>query len=93
MYDSMNALLKTMESMKSDVSGVKGGLANLDQARGNRQCEPETDRGAIDTGACRSAGGHGQTTVMIPYLQTARDAVTVLTATHRRFPIRGRYAG
>ena len=30
----MNALLKTMESMKSDVSGVKGGLANLDQARG-----------------------------------------------------------
>ncbi|MFQ8842059.1 MAG: hypothetical protein ACLR8P_15230 [Clostridium fessum] len=34
MYDSMNALLKTMESMKSDVSGVKGGLANLDQARG-----------------------------------------------------------
>ncbi len=34
MYDSMNALLKTMESMKSDVSSVKGGLANLDQARG-----------------------------------------------------------
>ena len=58
MYDSMNALLKTMESMKSDVSSVKGGLANLDQARGTVSANRKQIE-ALSTGACRSAGGHG----------------------------------
>lgn len=76
MYDSMNALLKTMESMKSDVSGVKGGLANLDQARGivsanRKQIEVLSTQALADLQAVTD-----QTTVMIPYLQTARDAVT-----------------
>ena len=76
MYDSMNALLKTMESMKSDVSGVKGGLANLDQARGpvsanRKQIEALSTQALADLQAVTD-----QTTVMIPYLQTARDAVT-----------------
>lgn len=76
MYDSMNALLKTMESMKSDVSGVKGGLANLDQARGTvsanrKQIEALSTQALADLQAVTD-----QTTVMIPYLQTARDAVT-----------------
>ena len=76
MYDSMNALLKTMESMKSDVSGVKGGLANLDQARGTvsanrKQIEVLSTQALADLQAVTD-----QTTVMIPYLQTARDAVT-----------------
>lgn len=76
MYDSMNALLKTMESMKSDVSGVKGGLANLDQARGTvsanrKQIEALSTQALSDLQAVTD-----QTTVMIPYLQTARDAVT-----------------
>ena len=75
MYDSMNALLKTMESM-SDVSGVKGGLANLDQARGTvsanrKQIEALSTQALADLQAVTD-----QTTVMIPYLQTARDAVT-----------------
>mgnify|MGYP000605999297 CR=1 FL=1 len=70
MYDSMNALLKTMESMKSDVSGVKGGLANLDQARGTVSANRKQIE-ALSTQALAD-----QTTVMIPYLQTARDAVT-----------------
>lgn len=76
MYDSMNALLKTMESMKSDVSDVKGGLANLDQARGTvsanrKQIEALSTQALADLQAVTD-----QTTVMIPYLQTARDAVT-----------------
>ena len=76
MYDSMNALLKTMEFMKSDVSGVKGGLANLDQARGTvsanrKQIEALSTQALADLQAVTD-----QTTVMIPYLQTARDAVT-----------------
>ena len=76
MYDSMNALLKTMESMKSDVSGVKGGLANLDQARGTvsanrKQIEALSTQALADLQAVTD-----QTTDMIPYLQTARDAVT-----------------
>ena len=76
MYDSMNALLKTMESMKSDVSGVKGGLANLDQARGTvsanrKQIEALSTQALSDLQAVTD-----QTMVMIPYLQTARDAVT-----------------
>ena len=76
MYDSMNALLKTMESMKSDVSGVKSGLANLDQARGTvsanrKQIEALSTQALADLQAVTD-----QTTVMIPYLQTARDAVT-----------------
>ena len=76
MYDSMNALLKTMESMKSDVSGVKGGLANLDQARGTvsanrKQIEALSTQALADLQAVTD-----QTTVMIPYLQTARDAET-----------------
>ena len=76
MYDSMNTLLKTMESMKSDVSGVKGGLANLDQARGTvsanrKQIEALSTQALADLQAVTD-----QTTVMIPYLQTARDAVT-----------------
>ena len=76
MYDSMNALLKTMESMKSDVSGVKGGLANLAQARGTvsanrKQIEALSTQALADLQAVTD-----QTTVMIPYLQTARDAVT-----------------
>ena len=76
MYDSMNELLKTMESMKSDVSSVKGGLANLDQARGTvsanrKQIEALSTQALTDLQAVTD-----QTTVMIPYLQTARDAVT-----------------
>ena len=76
MYDSMNALLKTMESMKSAVSGVKGGLANLDPARGTvsanrKQIEALSTQALADLQAVTD-----QTTVMIPYLQTARDAVT-----------------
>ena len=76
MYDSMNALLKTLEFMKSDVSGVKGGLANLDQARGTvsanrKQIEALSTQALADLQAVTD-----QTTVMIPYLQTARDAVT-----------------
>ena len=65
-----------MESMKSDVSGVKGGLANLDQARGTvsanrKQIEALSTQALADLQAVTD-----QTTVMIPYLQTARDAVT-----------------
>lgn len=62
--------------MKSDVSGVKGGLANLDQARGTvsanrKQIEALSTQALADLQAVTD-----QTTVMIPYLQTARDAVT-----------------
>lgn len=59
MYDSMNALLKTMESMKPDVSGVKGGLANLDQARGTVSANRKQIEALSTQGARRSAGGHG----------------------------------
>ena len=71
MYDSMNALLKTMESMKSDVSGVKGGLANLHDQR----VEPSVpQRKRIRRSrhrrlyVCRQSPD--QTTVMIPRVAT-----------------------
>ena len=86
MYDSMNALLKTMESMKSDVSSVKGGLANLDQARGTvsanrKQIEALSTQALADLQAVTD-----QTTVMIPYLQTARDAVTDINSNTQALP-------
>lgn len=76
MYDSMNALLKTMESMKSDVSGVKGGLANLDQARGTVSANRKQIEALLTQALADLQAVTDQTTVMIPYLQTARDAVT-----------------
>ncbi len=76
MYDSVNELLKTVESMESDVSGVKSGLANLDNARSTvsvnrKQIEALSTQALADLQSVTD-----QTTVMIPYLQTARDAVT-----------------
>lgn len=76
MYDSVDELLKTVESMKSDVSGVKSGLANLDNARSTvsanrKQIEALSTQALADLQSVTD-----QTTVMIPYLQTARDAVT-----------------
>lgn len=76
MYDSVDELLKTVESMKSDVSGVKSGLANLDNARSTvsanrKQIEALSTQALADLQSVTD-----QTTVMIPYLQTAKDAVT-----------------
>ena len=55
---------------------MKGGLANLDRARGTvsanrKQIEALSTQALADLQAVTD-----QTTVMIPYLQTARDAVT-----------------
>ena len=76
MYDSVDELLKTVESMKTDVSGIKGGLANLDNARSSvsanrKQIEALSTQALADLQSVTD-----QTTVMIPYLQTARDAIT-----------------
>lgn len=76
MYDSVDELLKTVESMKTDVSGIKGGLANLDNARSSvsanrKQIETLSTQALADLQSVTD-----QTTVMIPYLQTARDAIT-----------------
>lgn len=76
MYDSVNSLLKTMESMKSDVIEVKGGLNSLDNAReqvsGNRKAlENLSTQALIDLASFTE-----QTTAVIPYLETAQNAVS-----------------
>ena len=76
MYDSVNQLLKTMESMKLDVTKVKGGLSSLDDARatvnGNRkQIESLSTQALADFQSVTE-----QTEVLIPYLETAQTAVS-----------------
>lgn len=76
MYDSMNELLKTMESMKLDVTKIKGGLGSLDNAReqvnGNRkQIETLSTQAVADLQSVTE-----QTAEVIPYLDTAQKAVS-----------------
>lgn len=76
MYDSMNDLLKTMESMKIDVTQLKGGLNSLQNARGEvsknrKQIEALSTRAIAELQSVTE-----QTTVLIPYLETARNAVS-----------------
>ena len=76
MYDSVDELLKTVESMKTDVSGIKGGLANLDNARSNVSANRKQIEALSTQALADLLSVTDQTTVMIPYLQTARDAIT-----------------
>lgn len=76
MYDSMNDLLKTMESMKIDVTQLKGGLNSLQNARGEvsknrKQIEALSTRAIAELQSVTE-----QTAVLIPYLETARNAVS-----------------
>lgn len=76
LYDSMNQLLRSVEAMKPDISQIKDGLGNLEQARGQfsanrKQIEALTTQAVADLKSVAD-----QTTVLIPYLETARNAVT-----------------
>ncbi|WP_294150145.1 hypothetical protein [uncultured Clostridium sp.] len=80
MYDSMNELLRSMEAMKTDVTQVRGGLNSLDNARsqinGNRkQIEALSTQALNDLASVTE-----QTSKVIPYLETARSAVTDINA-------------
>ncbi len=76
MYESMDRLLESMESMRQDVVRVSGGLSDLDQGRsvisGNRkQIEALSTQAIADLNSVTQ-----QTAVLIPYLETAKNAVT-----------------
>ena len=80
MYDSMNQLLRSMEAMKMDVTQVKGGLNSLDDARGQingnrKQIEALSTQARNDRASVTE-----QTSRVIPYLETARNAVTDINA-------------
>ncbi len=80
MYDSMNELLRSMEAMKTDVTQVRGGLSSLDNARGQingnrKQIEALSTQALNDLASVTS-----QTSKVIPYLETARSAVTDINA-------------
>ena len=52
MYDSMNALLKTMESSEVRMFPAwRARLANLDRARGTVSANRKQDRGTFDSTA------------------------------------------
>ena len=76
MYESMDRLLESMESMRQYVVRVSGGLSDLDQGRsvisGNRkQIESLSTQAIADLNSVTQ-----QTAVLIPYLETAKNAVT-----------------
>lgn len=80
MYDSMNELLRSMEAMKTDVTQVRGGLNSLDNARGQingnrKQIEALSTQALNDLASVTE-----QTSKVIPYLETARSAVTDINA-------------
>lgn len=80
MYDSMNQLLRSMEAMKMDVTQVKGGLNSLDDARGQINGNRKLIE-ALSTQALNDlASVTEQTSRVIPYLETARNAVTDINA-------------
>ncbi len=80
MYDSVNELLRSMEAMKTDVTQVRGGLNSLDNARGQingnrKQIEALSTQALNDLASVTE-----QTSKVIPYLETARSAVTDINA-------------
>ncbi len=76
MYESVDQLLEVLESMKGDVSQVKSGLASLDRAREIAS----QNRAAMESSASAALNDLDQmavwTAALVPYLQTARQAVT-----------------
>lgn len=76
MYDSMNALLRTIESTRTDVTEVEGGLGSLESAR----AEISKNRKQIESLSTQAIAElqsvTEQTSVVIPYLETARNAVS-----------------
>ncbi len=76
MYESVDQLLEVLESMKGDVGQVRSGLASLDRAR---EIASE-NRTAMESSASAALNELDQMTVwtaaLVPYLQTARQAVT-----------------
>ncbi len=76
MYDSINELLLTMESMRQDVSQVKGGVDELEQARASINSNRKQIEALSTEAIAQLQGVADQTAVLIPYLQTAQNAVS-----------------
>ena len=80
MYESIDRLLGTLESMRGDVNQMKDGLTALDRAREIAS----QNRSAIESSADAALNELDQMTVwtaaLVPYLQTARQAVTDINA-------------
>lgn len=76
MYDSINGLMKTMESMKIDVSQLKGGLGSLQKARESVSQNRKQIEALSTQAIAEFASVTAQTTVLIPYLEVARNAVS-----------------
>lgn len=76
MYDSINSLMKTMESMKIDVSQLKGGFGSLQKARESVSQNRKQIEALSTQAIAEFASVTSQTAVLIPYLEIARNAVT-----------------
>lgn len=76
MYDSMNQLLRAMESMRGEVSQVQGGLDSLEQARGKINANRKQIESLSTQALSEMQATTDQMAALIPYLKTARDAVT-----------------
>lgn len=75
MYDSMNELLRTMESMKTEVTRVKGGLGSLENARAAANANRKQIENLSTQALSEMQSVTDQTVVLIPYLETAKQAV------------------
>lgn len=76
MYESVDRVLEVLESMKGDAVRMKSGIESLDRAR---EIVSE-NRASLESSASAALGDLEQMTVwtaaLVPYLQTARQAVT-----------------
>ncbi len=80
LYDSMNRLLRSMEETRGDLEEAGKGLGDLDAARG----QINANRSQIEALSAQALSDlqslTDQTAVLIPYLQTAQNAVSDINA-------------
>ena len=80
LYDSMTDLMKSMESMKDDVQEAQSGAEDLQSARSTVNSNRKEIEGLSTEALDEMQAAIDQTNVVIPYLETARDAVMDINA-------------
>ena len=74
LYDSTDAMLATLESMKAGVQAVQGGLNSLEIARGKASGNRTGIENQNDVTIQALSELAAQSQAMVPYLQTTKDA-------------------
>ncbi|WP_235985995.1 coiled-coil domain-containing protein [Clostridium vitabionis] len=80
LFDSMTDLMKSMEAMKSDVQVAQSGAQDLQSARNTVNGSRHEIEGLSTEALNEMQSAIDQTNVVIPYLETARDAVMDINA-------------